>query len=115
MTLILDRSVTVMGPSAKKRLSVERRLIIVANRHPVTIRKDQNGEYEYKLSSGGLVTGLNGLPKSLKENSVYYGWPGLDVSTEEIEEVENGIGKEGGIPVWIDGKLMDLHYNGYCS
>lgn len=61
------------------------------------------------------MTGLSGLPPSLKDNSVYYGWPGIDVPADKVKEVEAGMADKGGVPLWIDGKLMDLHYNGYSS
>lgn len=91
------------------------RLIIVANRHPVTVTRNGPGDYTIKTSSGGLVTGLSGLPKSLKDNSVYYGWPGINVPEDEIATVEKGMADKGGVAIWIDQKLMDLHYNGYSS
>lgn len=93
----------------------DRRLLIVANRHPVTVKRTTDGQYSYNISSGGLVTGLSGLPPSLKDNSVYYGWPGIDVPPQEVEEVEAGMADKGGVPLWIDGRLMDMHYNGYSS
>ncbi|KAK5072837.1 Trehalose-6-P synthase/phosphatase complex synthase subunit [Lithohypha guttulata] len=93
----------------------DRRLLIVANRHPVTVKRTTDGQYSYNISSGGLVTGLSGLPPSLKDNSVYYGWPGIDVPPQEVEEVEAGMADKGGVPLWIDGRLMDMHYNGYSN
>lgn len=95
--------------------SKQRRLIIVANRHPVTVIRNGPGDYTIKTSSGGLVTGLSGLPQSLKDNSVYYGWPGINVPEDEIPTVEKGMADKGGVAIWIDQKLMDLHYNGYSS
>lgn len=93
----------------------QRRLIIVANRHPVTATRNGPGDYTIKTSSGGLVTGLSGLPQSLKDNSVYYGWPGINVPEDEVAIVEKGMADKGGVAIWIDQKLMDLHYNGYSS
>lgn len=93
---------------------IERRLIIVANRHPVTIKKIEDG-YTFNISAGGLVTGLSGLPPALKANSIYYGWPGINVPEDEVAEVEEGMENSGGLPIWVDEKLMDMHYNGFSS
>lgn len=51
------------------------RLLVVSNRLPVTVNKDQKtGEYDFKMSSGGLVTGLSGLKKMM--SFTWIGWPG---------------------------------------
>lgn len=51
------------------------RLLVVSNRLPVTVNKDQkSGEYNFKMSSGGLVTGLSGLKKMM--SFTWIGWPG---------------------------------------
>jgi trehalose-6-phosphate synthase len=64
------------------------RLLIVANRLPITIKKrdvssssiglsadTRQGEYEYKLSEGGLATALSGLKKKMK--FIWIGWTGI--------------------------------------
>jgi trehalose-6-phosphate synthase len=51
------------------------RLLVVSNRLPVTVNKDEKtGEYDFKMSSGGLVTGLSGLKKMM--SFTWIGWPG---------------------------------------
>lgn len=104
-----------MSSDGKDNKYAGRRLLIVANRHPITVKRTTDGQYTYNISSGGLVTGLSGLPPSLKDSSVYYGWPGIDIPADKVKEVEAGMADKGGVPLWIDGKLMDLHYNGYSS
>lgn len=61
-------------PAPKK----EQRLIVVSNRLPVTISKDANGEYQFAMSSGGLVSALSGCKKSM--SFTWIGWPGKHVS-----------------------------------
>jgi trehalose 6-phosphate synthase len=41
------------------------RLLVVSNRLPVTVRKDESGHYEFEMSSGGLVSALSGLKKQM--------------------------------------------------
>lgn len=55
----------------------EQRLIVVSNRLPVTIQKDANGEYQFAMSSGGLVSALSGCKKSM--SFTWIGWPGKHV------------------------------------
>lgn len=64
------------------------RLLIVANRLPITIKKRdvspisigsfsdlRQGEYQYNLSEGGLATALSGLKKKMK--FIWIGWTGI--------------------------------------
>ncbi len=55
-------------------------IIIVSNRGPVTITKDENGETTYKRGSGGLVTALTGL-SHYKELT----WVACAMSPEDAE------------------------------
>jgi trehalose 6-phosphate synthase len=73
----------------------EPRLIVVSNRLPVTITKDDNGDYSFKvsatfpcivccfahsppqMSSGGLVSALSGAKKIM--SFTWIGWTGKDV------------------------------------
>lgn len=102
-------------PTIPRRSSTSKqRLLTVANRLPITIKKGE-GDYTYSISSGGLVTGLSGLPKD-SYDTLWYGWAGLDVPEEDVAKVEAEIMKaHGGIPLWINNELMDLHYNGYSN
>lgn len=91
------------------------RLLLVANRLPITLTKDKGAnEYSFSLSSGGLVTGLSGLQRTTKFK--WYGWPGKTVPKGDIADVEKGLAeKYDAIPIWVEQALMDLHYNKYCS
>lgn len=101
--------------SCLERIEAPQRLLLVANRLPITLAKDENGGgYKFSMSSGGLVTGLSGLQKTTKFK--WYGWPGQTVPAEDVADVEKGLAeKYGGIPIWVEPMLMDLHYNKYCS
>lgn len=50
------------------------RLLIISNRLPITIRRKGKDEYEFSMSSGGLVSALSGLKKSICFS--WIGWPG---------------------------------------
>ena len=89
------------------------RMLTVANRLPITIKKI-DGKYTYSQSSGGLVTGLSGLSDQYEK--LWFGWAGLEVPQEDVATVEKDIKDQyGGRPLWIDDALMESHYNGYSS
>ena len=90
------------------------RLLLVSNRLPITIRRSESGNYEFSMSSGGLVTGLSGLSKTTTFQ--WYGWPGLEVPEDEIKTVTQRLKEEfNATPVFMDDKLADRHYNGFSS
>lgn len=101
-------------PSVEAPGQAESRLLLVSNRLPITIKRSEDGKYDFSMSSGGLVSGLSGLTKSTTFQ--WYGWPGLEVPEEEIPEVKQRLKEEyGAVPVFIDDDLADRHYNGFSS
>ena len=51
------------------------RTIIVSNRLPVRVQRNEEGELSYKPSEGGLATGLGSIYK--QGDNIWIGWPGL--------------------------------------
>ncbi|MEL7147480.1 MAG: trehalose-6-phosphate synthase, partial [Bacteroidota bacterium] len=73
--------------------------IIVSNRLPVKISRDENG-LQYKPSEGGLATGLGSIYK--QGDNVWVGWPGLAVDSEsEKEEIRTNLASENMRPVYL--------------
>ena len=94
--------------------SLEGRLLLVSNRLPITIKRSEEGEYDFSMSSGGLVTGLSGLSKSTKFE--WYGWPGMEIPEDEIDTLKSRLKEEyDAHPVMLDDELADKHYNGFSS
>ncbi|KAF9918800.1 Trehalose-6-P synthase/phosphatase complex synthase subunit [Lobosporangium transversale] len=90
------------------------RLLVVSNRLPVTITKDASGAYQYKMSSGGLVSALSGLKRMMK--FTWIGWPGIDIPLEERALVQKELlEKHSCMPVFIDDEIADMHYNGFSN
>lgn len=50
------------------------RLLVVSNRLPMTISHNADGNIQYHMSSGGLVSALSGLKKL--QSFIWIGWPG---------------------------------------
>lgn len=87
-------------------------VIVVSNRIPVTIKRSPDGKYEYGMSSGGLVTALQGLKQSFQ----WFGWPGLELPDDEKKVVSKDLWEKFKcIPVYLSDELADLHYNGFSN
>lgn len=105
---------TNVTPSHAAEKEDELRLLVVSNRLPVTITKDANGTYQYKMSSGGLVSALSGLKRMMK--FTWIGWPGLNIPEEDRALVQKELlEKHSCLPVFIDDEIADMHYNGFSN
>ena len=98
----------------KDSITADSRLLLISNRLPITIKRSEDGKYDFSMSSGGLVSGLSGLSKSTTFQ--WYGWPGLEVPQDEISTLKKRLKEEyNAVPVMIDDDLADKHYNGFSS
>ncbi|KAI0427901.1 glycosyl transferase [Xylaria sp. FL1042] len=92
----------------------DRRLLLISNRLPITIKRKCNGKYELSMSSGGLVAGLSGLSKTTSFQ--WYGWPGMEVPDGEVATVTKQLKDEySAHPIFVDDELADRHYNGFSN
>jgi trehalose 6-phosphate synthase len=90
------------------------RLLLISNRLPITIKRSDEGKYDFSMSSGGLVSGLSGLSKSTRFQ--WYGWPGLEVPEDEVPLVKDRLKEDyNAVPIMLDDELADKHYNGFSS
>ncbi|KAI9461571.1 glycosyltransferase family 20 protein [Lactarius psammicola] len=93
---------------------IEQHLIVVSNRLPVTITKDAQGEYHFKMSSGGLVSALSGTKKSM--SFTWIGWPGFYIPTKDRPIVDKRLMEEYSCQaVYLDDDIADRHYNGFSN
>ncbi len=89
-------------------------VLVISNRLPVTIKRNEKGEYTYSMSSGGLVTALQGLKKSTSFK--WFGWPGLEIPLNEQAKVSKDLLENFScIPVFLTDSIADLHYNGFSN
>ncbi|KAL4855450.1 hypothetical protein ACK3TF_003986 [Chlorella vulgaris] len=89
------------------------RLIVVANRLPVSAYKDRSGRWQLQVSAGGLVSALMGVGNF---QTKWIGWPGVYIEAgPERDELTAALHSEGYSPVYLDQKTCDLHYNGFCN
>lgn len=107
-------SPTEPSPAANMSSDEGKRLIIVSNRLPITINKDAEGEYHFKMSSGGLVSALSGFKKSL--DFTWIGWPGFFIPLADRPLVDKRLMDEYSCQaVYLDDDVADRHYNGFSN
>eukprot|EP00474_Spongospora_subterranea_P008669 CRZ09127.1 hypothetical protein [Spongospora subterranea] len=102
---------SAMSPSNP---SSESRLLIVANRLPMSLKKDEaTGVWSFQMSSGGLVSALLGIKNV---DMVWLGWPGVPVENEKDQEaIHNLLSAQRCHPVFLTKQLIDLYYLGYSN
>jgi len=105
-----------MTPSPEDGLDpgFEGRILVVANRLPMSIKAKDYGEFEYSISSGGLVSGLKGLSKVV--DFKWFGWPGIDIHRNDKDKVRHHLAdKFNAVPVFLPEDLSQKHYNGFSN
>ncbi len=89
------------------------RLLIVSNRLPIKVKKEN--QLEFEESVGGLATGLSSFYKS--HGGLWIGWPG--VTLEQIDGQENEVNTrlrvEKCYPVYISQQDIEDYYEGFCN
>jgi len=89
-------------------------VLVVSNRIPVTLKKTDDGQYQYNMSSGGLVTALQGLKKT--STFQWFGWPGWEVPEEDQAKVAKDLDERfNASPVFLNDEVAELHYNGFSN
>ncbi len=92
-----------------------KKLIIVSNRLPVTV-KEQNDKLTFEPSMGGVATGLSSLESEYEKH--WIGWPGIDHenrSKKELKEIEKELGKNKFHPVYLSSDEIESYYQGFCN
>lgn len=92
------------------------RLIIVSNRLPVKIEKDEKEKFSVIPSSGGLATGMKSVYKNF--DSLWFGWSGMhhdDMQSEAKEEIDELLKKEHCVAVPLDKYHVDNYYYGFSN
>ncbi|CAM9020191.1 glycosyltransferase family 20 protein [Wickerhamomyces anomalus NRRL Y-366-8] len=89
-------------------------VLVVSNRIPVTLKKTEDGQYQYNMSSGGLVTALQGLKKT--STFQWFGWPGWEVPEKDQAKVTKDLDEKfNASPVFLNDDVAELHYNGFSN
>jgi trehalose 6-phosphate synthase/phosphatase len=93
------------------------KFIIVSNRLPVSISRDDNGILKIIPSTGGLATAMSSLESGDVEK-LWIGWPGI--SNEDLRPGERGLITRklrtyGCYPVFMNREQIKNFYEGYSN
>lgn len=107
-----EKSQDEMLPSLKDS---RRRLIMVSNRLPISFTRDEvTGEWTFTMSSGGLVTALNGIRDEVP--FIWIGWLGEEVAQEDQDQVREKLAKEFNcLPVFLSKELAARYYDDFSN
>lgn len=94
----------------------EPKLIIVANRLPVSVSKEK-GKLKFSPSSGGLATAMSSIV-SETQGSVWIGWPGISsdkLTAADKAQITKKLLSYGCRPVFLNDRQIKDFYGGYCN
>lgn len=87
--------------------------IIVSNRLPVRITQE-DGNFIYQPSEGGLATGLGSIYK--QGDNIWIGWPGMNVpNNEDKKEIKKNLATENMRPVFLTATEIEEYYEGFSN
>jgi trehalose 6-phosphate synthase len=90
------------------------RLLVVANRLPVTISQQENGQFDFTMASGGLVSGLQSLSKTMEFQ--WFGWPGTEIHRNDQDTVKDQLATRfHAVPVFLSTQAVKHYYSGFSS
>ncbi|XP_076958582.1 alpha,alpha-trehalose-phosphate synthase [UDP-forming] 1-like [Bidens hawaiensis] len=89
------------------------RLLVVANRLPVSAVRRGEESWSLEVSGGGLVSALLGVKEV---EAKWIGWAGVNVPDEPGQRaLTKALAEKRCIPVFLDEDIVHQYYNGYCN
>ncbi|KAJ4849972.1 Trehalose-6-P synthase/phosphatase complex synthase subunit [Turnera subulata] len=91
----------------------KQRLLVVANRLPVSAVRQGVDTWQLEISVGGLVSALLGVKEF---DARWIGWAGVNVQDEIGQKaLTKALAEKRCIPVFLDEDIVHQYYNGYCN
>lgn len=92
---------------------IRQRLLVVANRLPVSAVRRGEESWSLEISAGGLVSALLGVKEF---EARWIGWAGVNVPDEAGQKaLTKALAEKRCIPVFLDEEIVHQYYNGYCN
>ncbi|EXB58281.1 Alpha,alpha-trehalose-phosphate synthase [UDP-forming] 1 [Morus notabilis] len=92
---------------------LKQRLLVVANRLPVSAVRRGEDSWQLEISVGGLVSALLGVKEF---DARWIGWAGVNVPDEIGQKaLTKALAEKRCIPVFLDEEIVHQYYNGYCN
>ncbi|XP_065861625.1 alpha,alpha-trehalose-phosphate synthase [UDP-forming] 1-like isoform X2 [Euphorbia lathyris] len=93
--------------------TLRQRLLVVANRLPVSAIRRGEDSWSLEISAGGLVSALLGVKEF---EARWIGWAGVNVPDEIGQKaLTKALAEKRCIPVFLDEEIVHQYYNGYCN
>ncbi|KAM1959252.1 hypothetical protein FF1_004759 [Malus domestica] len=91
----------------------KQRLLVVANRLPVSAVRKGEDSWQLEISVGGLVSALLGVKEF---DARWIGWAGVNVPDSVGQKaLTKALAEKRCIPVFLDEEIVHQYYNGYCN
>lgn len=93
-------------------------LIVVSNRLPIVIKRDESGSFTYiRETNGGMANAIDALDTS--NGLIWIGWPGFpcdDLTELEKQEIyDTLVERFGFVPIFQTRQQIELFYEGYAN
>ena len=96
-----------------QNIMYNKKTIIVSNRLPIRIEKNNN-ELQFIPSEGGLATGLGSIYQ--QGNNIWVGWPGYNPESPEEEEfIRQELQQLNLAPVFLTDEEIQGYYEGFSN
>jgi trehalose 6-phosphate synthase/phosphatase len=99
----------------------KKRIIIVSNRLPFTVREEA-GDLKFAPSVGGLATGISSYLEYLRYHPalsmdyLWVGWPGSTIPQEEKKRIQaKALSEFNSLPVFLSEEEIEEFYQGFCN
>lgn len=87
--------------------------IIVSNRLPIKVQ-EQDGEYKFSSSEGGLATGLGSIFH--EGDNIWIGWPGLEIEeADQQDKITQKLVQQKLYPVFLSQEEIREYYEGFSN
>ncbi|KAK8681011.1 hypothetical protein V6N13_053418 [Hibiscus sabdariffa] len=91
----------------------KQRLLVVANRLPVSAVRGEDDSWQLNVSAGGLVSALLGVKEF---ETKWVGWAGVTVDDDKGRQtLTQALAAKRCVPVFLDDEIVQQYYNGYCN
>ncbi|KAL0905546.1 hypothetical protein M5K25_023976 [Dendrobium thyrsiflorum] len=101
------------GFGASEGKPMKQRLLVVANRLPVSACRRGEDSWSLEISAGGLVSALLGVKDV---DAKWIGWAGVNVPDVIGQKaLIKALAEKRCIPVFLDEQIVHQYYNGYCN
>ncbi|CAJ1978442.1 unnamed protein product [Sphenostylis stenocarpa] len=101
------------GEEKHETKTFRQRLLVVANRLPVSAVRKGEDAWSLEISAGGLVSALLGVKEF---EAKWIGWAGVNVPDEIGQKaLTKALAEKRCIPVFLDEEIVHQYYNGYCN